>query len=146
MVNQVSGVITNVNNLWVGWGNGHGVYTLSGGSIYIDSTGITTTSGNYDINLGGGTVGAETSWPSSLNMNLTGVNGSVMFDTGAGNNITLSGTLSGSGGLTVTDSGTLELSGANTYTGDTVVNAGSTLQLDVTGSDLLRFALPTARS
>ena len=114
---------------------GHGIYTLSGGSIYIDASGITTTSGNYDINLGGGTVGAETSWSSSLNMNLTGLNGSVMFDTGAGNNITLSGTLSGSGGLTVTDSGTLELSGANTYTGDTVVNAGSTLQLDVTGSD-----------
>jgi fibronectin-binding autotransporter adhesin len=134
VVNQVSGVITNVNNLWVGWGSGHGVYTLSGGSIYIGSTGITTTSGNYAINLGGGTVGAEASWSSPLNMNLTNLNGSVTFDTGAGNNITLSGTLSGNGGLIVTDSGTLELSGANTYTGDTTVNSGSTLQLDVTGS------------
>jgi hypothetical protein len=46
VVNQVSGVITNVNNLWVGWGNGQGVYTLSGGSIYIGANGITTTSGN----------------------------------------------------------------------------------------------------
>ena len=137
VVNQVSGVITNVNNLQPGAATaaGYGIYTLSGGSIYIEVGGISTTSGKYDINLGGGTVGAETSWSSSLNMNLTGLNGSVTFDTGAGNNITLSGTLSGSGGLTVTDSGTLELSGANTYTGDTVVNAGSTLQLDVTGSD-----------
>jgi autotransporter-associated beta strand protein len=141
VVNQVNGVITNVGNLWIGWGSGHGVYTLSGGSIYIGSTGITTTSGNYAINLGGGTVGAEASWSSPLNMNLTNLNGSVTFDTGAGNNITLSGALSGNGGLTVTDSGTLELSGPNTYTGDTTVNSGSTLQLDVTGSSPGAFGL-----
>jgi autotransporter-associated beta strand protein len=139
-VNQVNGVITNVGNLWVGWGSGHGVYTLTGGSIYIGSTGITTTSGNYAINLGGGTVGAEASWSSSLNMTLTGSNGPVTFDTG-GNTITLSGVLSGNGGLTVTDSGTLELSGGNTYTGDTTVNSGSTLQLDLTGSSLGAFRL-----
>jgi autotransporter-associated beta strand protein len=140
VVNQVSGVITNVYNLWVGWGNGQGVYTLSGGSIYIGATGITT-SGNYAINLGGGTVGAEANWASLLNMNLTNLNGSVTFDTGAGNTITLSGALSGKGGLIVTDSGTLILSGANTYTGDTVVNAGSTLQLNVTGSDATALRL-----
>jgi fibronectin-binding autotransporter adhesin len=99
-----------------------------------------TTSGNYDINLGGGTVGAEASWSSSLNMNLTGSNGPVTFDT-VGNHITLSGTLSGNGGLIVTGSGTLELSGANTYTGDTTVNAGSTLQFDVTGSSPGAFRL-----
>jgi autotransporter-associated beta strand protein len=140
VVNQVSGVITNVGNLWVGWGNGHGVYSLSGGSIYIGATGVTTTSGNYAVNLGGGTVGAEASWFSSLNMTLTGSNGPVTFNP-AGNTITLSGALSGNGGLTVTGGGTLELSGANTYTGDTVVNAGSTLQLDVTGSSLGAFRL-----
>jgi autotransporter-associated beta strand protein len=139
LVNQVSGVITNVNNLWVGWGNGQGVFTLSGGSIYIGSTGITTSSGIYAINLGGGTVGATASWASSLNMNLTGVNGPVAFNP-AGNTITLSGILSGTGGLTVSG-GTLELSGANTYAGDTVVNAASTLQLDETGSSLGAFRL-----
>ena len=134
VVNQVSGVITNVNNLWVGFGNGLAVYTLSGGSIYIGANGITTTtSGTYDINLGGGTVGAEASWSSPLNMNLTNLNGSVTFDPGAGNTITLSGALSGSGGLTVTDSGTLDLSGGYSYTGDTTVNAGI-LELDETGS------------
>jgi autotransporter-associated beta strand protein len=133
-VYQVSGVISNVYNLWVGWGSGHGVYTLSGGSIYIGALGITTTSGNYAINLGGGTVGAYQSWASSLNMNLTGFNGPVTFDT-AGNTITLSGALSGTGGLTVADGGTLDLSGANSYTGDTVVNAGSTLELGVAGGN-----------
>jgi autotransporter-associated beta strand protein len=133
-VYQVSGVISNVYNLWVGWGNGHGNYTLSGGSIYIGALGITTTSGNYEVNLGGGTVWAYQSWASSLNMTLTGSNGPVTFNP-AGNNITLSGVLSGNGGLTVAGGGTLELSGANTYTGDTTVNAG-TLQLDQTGSTL----------
>jgi autotransporter-associated beta strand protein len=139
VVNQVNGVITNVGNLWVGWGNGHGVYSLSGGSIYIGATGITTTSGNYAVNLGGGTVGAETSWSSPLNMNLTGVNGPVTFNP-AGNTITLSGDLSGSGGLIVAGGGTLDLSGANSYTGNTTVNAG-TLELNQTGTSVGAFSL-----
>ena len=67
VVNQVSGVITNLNNLELPLttgGNGLGVYTLSGGSIYIGSSGITTAGGSsrYAINLGGGTVGAAVSW------------------------------------------------------------------------------------
>jgi autotransporter-associated beta strand protein len=144
LVNQVSGVITNVYNLFVGFningGVGHGIYNLTGGSIYIGALGITTTGGSYEVNLGGGTVGAYQSWASSLNMNLTGINGPVTFNP-AGNTITLSGALSGTGGLTVAGSGTLELSGANTYTGDTIVNAGSTLQLDATGSNLGAFRL-----
>jgi len=44
-------------------------------------------------------------------MNLTGINGPVTFNP-AGNTITLSGALSGTGGLTVAGGGTLELSGA----------------------------------
>jgi autotransporter-associated beta strand protein len=139
-VNQIGGVITNVNEICIpflnaGADNGLGVYTLSGGSVYLLGGGIVNNGPNYVINLGGGTVGAETSWSSSLNMNLTNLNGSVTFDTGAGNTITLSGALSGNGGLTVAGGGTLDFSGANSYTGDTVVNAGSTLELGVTGSD-----------
>ncbi len=44
VVNQVSGVITNVGNLWLGGAtaNGYGAYSLSGGSIFIGSGGITT--------------------------------------------------------------------------------------------------------
>ncbi len=141
-LNQIGGNINNVYNLLLGAVRsfGRGVYTLSGGSTYIGAGGITTSSGNYAVNLGGGTIVAQTSWTSPLNMNLTNLNGSVTFDT-TGNTITLSGLLSGNGGLTVTDGGTLELSGGNSYTGDTVVNAGSTLQLDVTGSNLGAFRL-----
>src|ERR1035438_7634362 len=83
VVNQVSGLINNVYSLQVGAFRafGYGVYTLSGGSTPTDQKGVGTTSGKYAINLGGGTVGAQASWSSSLNMNLTNLNGSVTFDT-----------------------------------------------------------------
>jgi len=137
LVSQVSGVITNVDKLWLGavTGQGYGAYTLSGGSIYIGTNGIATTSGLYGINLGGGTIAAYANWSSPLNMNLTGVNGAVTFDT-ARNSITLSGALSGTGGLTKIGSGTLDLaSAANSYTGNTTVNTGI-LQLDAAFSSL----------
>ncbi|WP_315732877.1 MULTISPECIES: autotransporter domain-containing protein [unclassified Bradyrhizobium] len=51
------------------------------------------------------------------------------FDT-AGNNATLSGTISGPGGFTKIGAGTLTLSGAGTYSGPTFVNAG-TLQAGI---------------
>ncbi len=136
LVNQVSGVITNVGNLYFSpfFAQGHGIYNLTGGTIYIGSGGITQFGGSVnELNLGGGTIAASTSWSSALNMNLTGVNGAVKFNP-AGNSISLSGVLSGTGGLTVNGAGVLELSGANTYTGDTTVTSGNTLQLDVTGS------------
>jgi autotransporter-associated beta strand protein len=57
-----------------------------------------------------------------------------MFDSG-GNTIALSGILSGPGGLIASGSGVLELSGANTYTGNTTINAGSTLRFDSTSNN-----------
>ena len=141
VVDQVSGVITNVGNLWLdsAFSTGYSIYNLTGGSLYIGSGGITTSGSGYQLNLGGGTIGAEATWSSSQNMTLTGNNGPVTFNP-AGNAITLSGVLSGSGGLTVTGGGTLELSGANTYTGNTTVSAG-TLQLDSTSNHSGAFQL-----
>jgi autotransporter-associated beta strand protein len=55
-------------------------------------------------------------------------NGLLIFSSSA--NCTLTGNISGSGGLTVA-SGTLTLSGSDTYTGDTNINAGC---LEVDGS------------
>jgi autotransporter-associated beta strand protein len=144
---QTGGVITNVNQLNMSvvfggsGGNGISTYTLSGGGLYFGgANGFTAGTPNYAINLGGGTVGAETSWASSLNMTLTGVNGPVTFNP-AGNTITLSGVLSGNGGLTVAGSGILDISGTASYTGNTTVNNGSTLELDQTGSSPGSFHL-----
>jgi hypothetical protein len=47
------------------------------------------------------------------------------FRTSTGDNITLSGTLSGGGGLTAAGTGVLTLSGNNGYTGVTAVNGGA---------------------
>ena len=133
LLNQASGVITNVGQLYMNpfFTQGHGIYSLTGGSMYIGSGGVINFAGStYEIYLGGGTIGATASWASTLDMTLAGTNGPVTFDT-AGNNITLSGVISGSGGLTKIGNGTLEV-GPAIYTGNTTVNAG-TLKLDMAG-------------
>jgi len=146
MVNQAGGVITNLNALELGpqESGGFGIYTLTGGSIYLGTGGITTAGGNYAVNLGGGTVGAYASWTSSLSMNLTGSNGPVTFDTAA-NTITLAGLLYGHGGLTKVGSGTLILSGGAGYLGNTTVKAG-TLELNLAGSSPSAFYLSNGAS
>jgi len=144
LVNQASGVITNVGQLYMSpfFTQGHGIYNLTGGSIYIGTGGIISFAGSTnEMFLGGGTVGATASWSSALNFMLTGTNGPVTFDT-AGNNIALSGALSGNGGLTKVGSGTLDLSGADTYTGDTTVNGG-TLKLDAAGAGASKVRIAT---
>lgn len=142
--NQTGGLVSNVFKLDLGAvrASGRGIYNLTGGQIVIDLGGIVSDSGFYNLNLGGGTVSASSGWASSLNMTLTGSNGPVTFDTGAGNTITLSGQLSGPGGLKVAGSGVLELSGTGSYAGDTTVTSG-VLQLDVTGSSPGAFRVGT---
>ncbi len=136
MVNQASGVITNVGNLYFDpfFTAGYGIYNLTGGTIYIGAGGITVYSGGkYEVNLGGGTVAAGAGWSSALNMTLTGINGPTTFNT-SGFDISLSGVISGPGGMNIAGFGILDLSGANTYQGDTLVEAGATLRLNSTGS------------
>jgi hypothetical protein len=140
---QTGGTIMDLFKLDLGASRsfGLGVYTLSGGTITIDFGGIVSDDGLYQINLGGGTVAASSSWSSSLNMNLTNLNGSVTFNP-SGSVITLSGTLTGNGGLNVAGGGVLDLAGTNSsYTGDTTVSTGSTLQIDVAGNSASTFRL-----
>jgi len=107
--------------------SGSGTYALEGGTINIGGSGIYK--GNGVIYLGGGTLGALTNWSTSAAMTLTGTNGSTSFNP-AGNIITISGALSGPGGLVANDAtglGELSLTAANTYTGPTTVASGTLL-------------------
>jgi autotransporter-associated beta strand protein len=76
----------------------------------------------------GGTVGALQSWSSTVPLTLDTLNGNITFQCAdewtTPYNITLSGALTGPGGLYKTGGGTLTLSGANDYAGSTVVSNG----------------------
>ena len=140
-------VNTNANNVsFDGVISGSGSMTKAGAGTLILS-GTNTYSGGTTISAGTLSIGSDTNIGSGTNtignkgtLLLSG-NGTYTNDwtlSGAGsaiatdNNNTLSGVLSGNGGLTKTGTGTLTLSGTNTYTGMTTVRSG-TLAL---GSDL----------
>ena len=123
-------------------------FTNSGGLLYIGNVGsICISRGavfaptNYFV-FSGGTVGALQSWISSVPLILDTLNGNITFqcadDFGSPFNISLSGALTGPGGLYKTGGGTLTLSGANNYVGSTVVSNGvlliKTVNLPTNGS------------
>ncbi|HOM18719.1 MAG TPA: autotransporter-associated beta strand repeat-containing protein, partial [Thermoguttaceae bacterium] len=117
-------------------GSGTGIFTLEGGTFIMGSGGFVTDAGPYQLNLGGAgpTLRAAADWASSLNMTLSGTGANAIhFDTN-GYTVTLSGVLSGAGGLRKLGAGDLVLSGANTYQGGTTVLAGRLLVNNTSGS------------
>ena len=106
--------------------------TQSGGTNYIGQNGISqgaAYTGSINITLSGGVVGALANWSSSLPMTLGTANGNITFQCSDASsdpyNISLSGPLTGAGGLNVTGGGTLTSSGIDTYTGNTAISNGT---------------------
>lgn len=127
-----SGGVTTAERFILGFSgsvnSGTGTLTVDGGTVYVGSGGIAANgSGSFapTVNLAAGLLGAKASWSSALPVNLPG---SITIQTADASSepfdITLSGPLSGAGGLVKTGGGTLILTGANTYTGATIVEGG----------------------
>ena len=101
-----------------------GTTTVSAGTLNMtgtlsDSTAVTVNSGaTYIVNTSDTIASLAGAGNAVLNANLTFGNG---VDT------TVSGIISGTGSLTKAGAGALTLSNANTYSGDTVINAGTLL-------------------
>lgn len=105
---------------------GVGNITLNGGMVLLDNTaGL----GTIAIGASGGGVGATSAGVSVGNnfmLSLLGLRAGGAYD------FTLSGVLSGTGGLTVASPGTVTLTGENNYSGGTTVVSGATVKGDAT--------------
>jgi autotransporter-associated beta strand protein len=115
--------INSVNILYLGYNyTGSGAYNLIGGTLVLKS--LEKGPGEAAFLAGGGTLQASSDFSTSVAMTLTGNGGNANIDT-AGYAVTLSGILSGRGGLNKLGSGTLSLSAQNIYSGDTIINGGT---------------------
>ncbi|MEK7952620.1 beta strand repeat-containing protein [Luteolibacter soli] len=132
--NQTGGT---ANLLGVDFGNGrnnNAVYTLNGGRLNLGANGMTT-NGNKSFNFGSGTLGAFADWTSGQALSMSGtvtpstINTLDSVDGTTARNVTLSGLLSGNGGLVKSGAGVLTLNrtgaASNTFSGGLTVNAGT---------------------
>ena len=110
---------------------GAGTFSLTGANTYTGGTSLNAGTiavgnnaalGTNDLAMAAGTT-LQASSSVSL-ANAVDVAGAANIDTN-GNNLGLSGVISGIGAVTKVGAGTLTLSGANTYSGGTTVSAGT---------------------
>jgi autotransporter-associated beta strand protein len=107
-------------------------------ALYLGTQGLVKNgagSFNATVNLTRGTLGADADWSTTVPLVVTSGSGNITIKAASAanvpHNITLSGTLSGSGTITKTGAGVLTLAAANTATGPITVSEGT---LTITGS------------
>lgn len=125
--------------------SGNGTLTLAGGNSYGPAAGTVGTTvgggvvelghnnalGAGDVNLtGSSTLRALTGL--TLANNIIDGTGTATVDNN-GNNVTMTGLISGAGAFAKSGSGTLTLSSANTYAGNTTINAGTVTLANAAG-------------
>ena len=119
----------NINSLTFNSGAGAFALSSTGGFVLtIQGGGITNNSAstetiNNAITLGAAQTWSATSGALSFGGNIT--NGGFLLTMSGGLGTTVSGVISGTGGLAMTGAGALTLSGTNTYSGGTTFNAGT---------------------
>jgi fibronectin-binding autotransporter adhesin len=113
---------------------------LTGGTLGIGATGITTPSGTSNghptFNFNGGTLKSLAAFPISSGVNVFINSATAVVDTSNGN-ITSSAAFlagTGTGNLTVQGGSALILPAGNTYAGSTLITGSSTLQLNGTST------------
>lgn len=118
--------------------NGNNSYGPTAGSIGtivnggVLQLGANTAAGAGDLSVSNvSTIRAGA--PLSLGNNIVANSASTAVIDNNGNDVTISGTITGSGGVTKEGSGVLTLASANSYTGNTVVNGG-TLRIGEVGA------------
>jgi autotransporter-associated beta strand protein len=124
---------------------GAGAFTLGGNSITLGGNVNNNSAATETIN-NAITLGIAQTW-SATSGNLvfggTIANGGFLLTIGGNSNTTVSGIISGTGGLTKTGTGTLTFSGvaANTFTGTTTVNGGTLVLARPAGQNSIVGAL-----
>src|SRR5881296_2105735 len=93
-------------------------------SVTIKGTGYTL--GNKAITLGaGGLADSSAAGSNTISLGITFAATRTVTVSNAATTLTISGVITGAGGLTKSGSGTVTLSAANTYTGVTTINVGT---------------------
>lgn len=127
--------------------NAYSMLKLTGGELSVGRGGFYANrswnngveGSGYGIKLSGGTLRASEPWISMLDMQLSDVDGGVVFNTESatevGQRVVLNGTLYGSGMLRKSGAGTLVVAGGAEYTGGTRVDEGSLVVQAAGGED-----------
>ena len=122
-LNQSGGTISAVTLELGIYSSGSGTYNFSGGILKLQTSFYNSV--NPFFNFGGGTLQATGNLSNiQIPITLSGLGGNSNIDT-ANYSFSISGILTGPGGLNKLGTGKLTLSASNTYSGSTTITAGS---------------------